>query len=438
MLKIMKKMKKNKRRLMTAALCGIAAVGIAVGAFFLFGEKEAHSATVSAGLQQFADDAYLACSAPVGESISFTPEWFDAALQGGSVSAITVTALPPVTEGTLLLGHGEVSVGQVIPRETLGHLSFAAKENVRQSSFEFTPTTISGNTGYSLRCHLSLTDAVNCCPTGSKTVTAVSTHSTLTFNGVLSAEDPEGEALRYEITSYPTSGTLSLDPVTGHFSYLPTGKFNGVDYFCWRAQDIHGGYSQPSTVEITVRELTTGYLFSDIEDSSVHSAALTVAAHGLMGGEANGGKHYFRPHKGLDRAAFVTILLEAAEIDYPDATDTGFADDAEIPKGMKGAIRYAREQGWLGEGDTFRPHDPITRAEAAKIATGVLQLCTPGYSETVRDFATIPVDTADALYAIYEGGYITTMADGTLRPAGELTRGDAAKFFARILDGKTT
>ena len=432
----MKKMKKAKRRVLTAVLCGFATVAISAGAFLLFGEREPRSAIVSAGLQQFADGAYLACSAPVGESISFTPEWFDSALQGGAVSAITVTALPPVTEGALLLGHGEVSVGQVIPRETLEFLSFTAAEGVRRSSFEFTPTTVSGNTGYSLRCHLSLTDAVNCCPTGSKTVTAVSTHATLTLNGTLTAQDPEGEALRYEITAYPTGGTLTLDPVTGHFSYLPTGDFHGTDSFCWRAQDVTGGYSEPSTVEITVRELTTGYLFSDIEDGGVHSAALTVAERGLMGGEATGGKHYFRPHKGLDRAAFVTILLEAAEIDYPDATDTGFTDDKEIPDGMKGAIRYAKEQGWLGDAATFRPHDPITRAEAAQIATGVLRLCTPGYSETVRDFAAIPVDTADALYAIYEGGYITTMADGTLRPAGELTRGDAAKFFARILDGK--
>ncbi len=42
----------------------------------------------------------------------------------------------------------------------------------------------------------------------------------------------------------------------------------------------------------------------------------------------------------------------------------------------------------------------------------------------------------DAVYAIYEGGYISTMADGTLSPMGELSRGDAAKFFAKILDGK--
>ncbi len=428
---------KAKRRVLTAIACGIAAAGISVGAFLLFGERAAESATVSAGLQQLADDAYIACSAPVGESISFTPEWFDNALQGGAVSAITVTALPPATEGVLLLGHGEVTVGQTIPRETLAHLCFTANEGVRQSSFEFTPTTVSGSCGYSLRCSLSLTDAVNCCPTGSKTLTAVATHSTLTLTGTLSAEDPEGGALRYEITDYPANGTVFLDSVTGHFSYLPTGEFTGSDSFSWRAQDLQGAYSEPSTVEITVRALTTGYLFSDVADATVHSAALRMTEKGLMSGEAVGGKHYFRPHHALNRAAFVTVLLEAAEIECPPADSTGFTDDADIPAGMKGAIRYAKEQGWLGEDTAFRPGDPITRAEAAKIAAKVLALSAPGYSETVEDFQAIPVDAADALYAIYEGGYITTLADGTLAPAGELTRGDAAKFFARILDGKS-
>ena len=132
----------------------------------------------------------------------------------------------------------------------------------------------------------------------------------------------------------------------------------------------------------------------------------------------------------------MAILLEAAEVKAPEATDTGYTDDADIPMGMKGAIRYAREQGWLGEDTTFRPNDPITRAEAAQIAAKVLALSAPGYHETVEDFDAIPVGVADALYAIYEGGYISTMTDGTLAPLGELTRGDAAKFFARILDGK--
>ena len=46
------------------------------------------------------------------------------------------------------------------------------------------------------------------------------------------------------------------------------------------------------------------------------------------------------------------------------------------------------------------------------------------------------VAVVDALYAAYEGGYIGTMADGTLSHAAALSRGEAALFFARICETK--
>ncbi|MBQ9099255.1 MAG: S-layer homology domain-containing protein [Clostridia bacterium] len=428
-------MRKMKRKTVTAILCGVMAAGVATGAYMAFGDRGAASSTVSAGLQQLADQAYLASAAVVGESITFTPEWFDTTLCGGTVKAITVTALPPVTEGQLLLGSSGVTLGQIIPREMLSYLTFSPAEGMSESSFDFVPTTLSGNSGYSLTCHLSQTQALNCCPTGSKTLTAVSTHSSLTYSGTLHAKDPEGEQLCFEILSYPESGVLTLNAATGDFSYLPSQGFQGTDRFTWRAQDPRGGFSETATVEIAVYERPTDYVFTDIGSDNLQSAALRVTGKRLMSGEVMGGKHYFHPDRTLTRAAFVTILLEAAEIKAPEAQETGFADDTDIPAPMKGAIRYAKEQGWL-EGDTFRPNDPITRAEAAQIAAKILKLSAPGYHETVEDFSAIPVDVADAVYAIYEGGYITTLADGTLAPMGELTRGDAAKFFAKILDGK--
>ena len=244
-------MKKIKRKALRLALCGVLAAGITVGAFLAFGEKDAESATVSAGLQHFADNAYFACSAPAGQTVTFTPEWFDQTLQGGSISAITVTALPPVTEGTLELGHTEVTLGQRILRENLSYLTFIPRENVKSSSFEFVPATNSGECGYSLLCNLSLTEAVNCCPAGTKTVTAVSTHAALSLHGALTAEDPEGEALCFEPVQYPKNGTLLLNASTGAFTYAPRDGFVGEDSFTWRVQDTHGAFSETATVSIT-------------------------------------------------------------------------------------------------------------------------------------------------------------------------------------------
>jgi hypothetical protein len=427
-------MKKHRRALWRAGICaGLAAV-IAAGAFLFFGARDECTPELSAGLQHLADRNYLAASAGKGEEITFDAAFFDGALQGAAVSAITVTALPSVTAGELLLGQGEVSVGQRIDRENLSYLRYIPLDGADKASFSFVPRTGAGDCPYALECQLLSLDRANCCPVPSGSVSAVSTHATLGVTGTLAAEDPEGDALYFEVTEYPTGGTLSLDAETGDFCYRPTGNFHGEDSFTWRVQDMYGAYAEPCEVKITVRELATGYLYSDIEDGNRHTCALTVSEKGLLTGEKVGGKHYFHPERALSRAAFVTILLEAAEIKVPDAEDTGYTDNADIPRGMRGAIKYAKEQGWLGEDTVFRSRDAVTRAEAAAIAAKVLQLSAPGYGDAVKDHARIPVSVVDALYAAYEGGYLATSAGGELLHAEVLTRGDAAVFFARVLE----
>lgn len=429
-------MKIRGKRVGRALICLALASVLAVLAFLLFGGRNAESLTVSEGLQHLADRTYVAASAKEGETILFDASFFDRAMMGGAVTGITVSELPDVTCGELMLGYGEVRVGQYIDRDNLSYLSFVPVQGAKSTGFSFLPQSESGDCGYTVRCFLNSTADVNCCPVGTGSVTAVSTHETLALNGTLFAEDPEGDALYFEVVSYPENGTLSLDMQTGEFSYLPTGDFCGEDSFWWRVQDANGAYAEPCEVQITVRELTTGYLFSDMSDTRLHSAALRVCEKGLMGGEKLGGKHYFHPERTLSRAAFVAILMEAAQIKCPDTEDTGFTDNDEIPRGMRAAIKYAKEQGWLGEDTVFRPQDAITRAEAAAIAAKVLGLAAPGYQDAVKDHAGIPVSVVDALYSAYEGGYLATGADGTLSYNTALTRGDAAMFFARVLEHK--
>ena len=425
-------MRNKRKKRICVAVCAALAACITGVAFWWFWDAAPQSSSVSTGLQYLADRTVVAASAPIGEQIVFHEEWFDKTLQGERVSAITVTELPDVTQGELLLGYGEVSVGQRIGRENFSYLTFVPLEGVRSASFCFVPEVSEGSAGYALRCSLSLTDGVNCCPSGSGAVKAVSTHATLALNGTLEAEDPEGDGLSFEVVRYPEHGTLSLEASTGRFCYLPAGDFSGEDAFVWRVQDTNGGFSEEQSVSVTVHALTGGYVFCDMEGSDYHSAALLVSEKGLMSGEMLGKKHYFHPERSLTRAAFVAILLQAAEIECPPCEQTGFADNDAIPHGMRGAIAYAKEQGWLGEEEQFRPNDPITRAEAAKIATRVLSLDAPGYNETAEDHGSIPVSVVDALYAAWERGYIATATDGSLLPERSLTRAEAAVFFLRV------
>lgn len=432
--KAAKREKRAGKKLFLPIVCAVlASCAIGVGVW-LTTDPVADSIVVSAGIQHLANEAYLAASAPVGQQIVFSADWFDRALGGKEVTAVTVTALPPAADGKLMLGAGEVSPGQVILRESFSYLAFVPNQGVRASSFDFVPADATKSCGYAVCCQLRVTDTVNCCPTGTKSVQAVSVHETLDLSGVLTARDPEGDRLIFEICDYPTNGVVFLDQSTGAFTYTPNVGYTGEDAFVWRVQDENGAFAPEAVVSITVRALGEQETFADMWGMENHTHALRVSEKGLLSGEQIGGKHYFHPQKGLTRAAFVAILLQAAEIQAPDAENTGFADNDEILPPMRGAVRYAKEQGWLESGERFRPNDVITRAEAAEIAARVLSLGTPQYSETVSDFSEIPVDAADAVYAIYEGGYIATSADGALLPLGELTRGDAARFFAKVLD----
>lgn len=427
---VMKQKKKMKKILIPAGLC-LSAL-LLFGAFYFFGPRPAQTRVVSAGISVLSARATVAAGSGGGDAVCFDEAFFDRALGVSRVDAVTVTALPPVTAGRLLLGHGAVTLGQTIPRESFSYLTFEAAEGVEESSFSFLPTVGGAPAGYDLACLLTVTKAENAAPTLALAECSVYTCEKLCASGTLTANDPEGGRLFFEICRYPAHGTLTLS-AGGNYVYTPNSGYTGEDSFTYRAQDTSGAYTPTGTVRVTVGALSAGYLYEDIADSTLHAAALTLAGRGVMSGEEVGGRHYFRPERTVDRAMFVTMLLSAAGVEAPDADNTGYADDAEIPAGMKGAIRYAKEKGWLGEGEKFRPRDLITREEAAGIAAAVLGLGAPTYRKLVTDFTDLSVGSVDAMYAAMEGGYIPAMADGSFSPTRILTRGDAALLLFRSL-----
>ena len=89
---------KKRSGWIAVAIFGVALLAGLVGVLlFGMGRGEGESLVVSTGVQQLASEAPLFASARVGESVRFSPEWFDRALGGARVSAITVTCLPDVT-----------------------------------------------------------------------------------------------------------------------------------------------------------------------------------------------------------------------------------------------------------------------------------------------------------------------------------------------------
>lgn len=64
-----------------------------------------------------------------------------------------------------------------------------------------------------------------------------------TINEVLSATDPEGDAVIFELVEPASNGSVALN-ADGSFSYEPELNFNGEDSFIFSAEDVHGGKSE--------------------------------------------------------------------------------------------------------------------------------------------------------------------------------------------------
>ena len=72
---------------------------------------------------------------------------------------------------------------------------------------------------------------------------------------ILTAKDPEGYALVYEITSPPAHGTLS--GIAPNLTYLSGFQFTGTDRFSYRVMDSDGQWSAPAAVNIAVKTRVT-------------------------------------------------------------------------------------------------------------------------------------------------------------------------------------
>ncbi|WP_171498100.1 Ig-like domain-containing protein, partial [Acinetobacter ursingii] len=98
--------------------------------------------------------------------------------------------------------------------------------------------------------------------TGTITVTAVNDAPTATANSVTTDEDTpvignvigqdvDGDSLSYTVSTNPSHGTVSIDPVTGGYTYTPNANYNGSDSFEVTVADGKGG-STTVTVPVTV------------------------------------------------------------------------------------------------------------------------------------------------------------------------------------------
>ena len=430
MMKTNKKSKYRRIALLCVALC-LAATLSACGVKQNSEIPDAQS-VLSQGVQILSASTEMAVWGPRGNDVTFEAEDFSRNLNLSKIDYIKVVSLPADTEGELLMGSVRVRAGQIISGENLAHLCFlAADDSITKASFGFS----ANGSATVMTCNVHLLDGANYAPAVSMASSAtleVSTYRDREAFGRLSAYDPDGDAIVFEIIKAPQNGSVLLtDREEGTYVYAPRSGFVGSDAFSYVARDVYGNYSTATTVNLRVMTSGTSVTYVDMVDSKAANAALALTEAGVMSGVQIGNQHFFYPERTVTRAELLVMAMNAAGItDVPACEATGFADDAEIPSAMKGYVSAAYTMGYISgslkEGKLcFLPGEEITRAEAAVMISAILGEESSGVIPTFADGADIPVWAQEAIYTLNVLG-VMDATDGYISPTSLVTREQAA------------
>ncbi|NLV76532.1 MAG: S-layer homology domain-containing protein, partial [Tissierellia bacterium] len=154
-----------------------------------------------------------------------------------------------------------------------------------------------------------------------------------------------------------------------------------------------------------------------------------LLSKGIVSGYPDG---TFKPDKPITRAEFIKIINkticnnEKSHVPFKDVNENDWFYD-EIAKAIKSG--YVE-----GYGDnTFRPNNPITREEAAKILVTVFRLEDDNLnSGSFVDQKEISNWAQEYVLLLKNKGYVSGYADGTFRPNAPITRAESVKMITNV------
>ena len=405
---------------------------------FAASEAKAEDLPISHGIHILAEKSSMAMAQSGGKSILFDEDDFARALNLSSISGITITEVPNITDGELLLGSTVISAGTTVSAKNLGYLKYDHRShNTTTASFRFKVNDAS----YDMKCSLYLIDSVNHAPTlsiATETALEVSTHKNIMLYGVLPSYDPDGDCTKIEIVSYPKNGSILLtDREKGEYTYLPNKNYSGSDSFSYVAVDVYGNYSSSKTVSLEITLPKTSVVYADMLDSPMYNSALTVTENGIMSGVTVGEISCFYPQKTVTRAEFVVMAMKAVGIrEVAAGSEMPFCDGEEISPEFKDYIKTAYELGYINGREEqgklcFFPNQAITRAEAAVIVCSMIDAATPTVTPVFEDSKDIPSFAVSSVNSLVYMGLLKP-TNQNISASEPMTRSDAAYLLSCI------
>lgn len=190
-----------------------------------------------------------------------------------------------------------------------------------------------------------------------------------------------------------------------------------------RGKIVYNDKGYPVGIQIEVNKFSMFTIVS-AEGASVHHEA-------YMTGYSDG---TFRPNQSVTRAEMSTMLYRLLSGTITGKGTVAAFKDVSGSYWAAEAIRWGQQVGLLnGYPDrSFKPNATITRAEMAAIIAQWLKLdpaaANPAFRDIEGHWASAQIAAAAKL------GYMTGYSDGTFRPEQPLTRAEAVVILNRILD----
>ncbi len=345
------------------------------------------------------------------------------------LAGIVITSLPET--GILVYGGRVMMEGEAVPASTLGALSYHPEDGgERIISFGFLPVFEDGSVDTTVFAELTI-QSVDNKPPEARDI-EVKTYKNVPVTGSFRADDPEGDALTFRVTTKPRRGEVEVGS-DGRFIYTPFHNKTGSDTLSYVAVDAYGNVSPEAKISVKIGKPPSKTTYADMNGHPAQYAAMRLSGEGVFTGQFMSGNYYFRPEENVSRAEMVTMIVRAIGLETEPVTTTGFYDDADIPAWFKPYAQAALKAGIITgdrspDGRTImNALDLITLNQAAAVINNALKPANvPLEDDAVMVWSSQALANLDA----------TGMFDDITVSGGDqpLTRGEVAMLLVRTMD----
>lgn len=189
-------------------------------------------------------------------------------------------------------------------------------------------------------------------------------------------------------------------------------------------------WSALAVVTILAAPLSTeAAKFNDIPaNASYEKAVEKLVKFNVLGGYAD---QTFKPNQPVTRAQAASIMAKALALDLQQVKAPGFTD-VQATNGHYAAIAKLTELGIFTKAEKFNPNSPITRVQMAKMLVQAFEL----QSTTLQNFNDVKPSDWYYEHVGILGALKVTKNKGKFDPNGIVTRAHFATFVERVITMK--